>query len=38
MSTDGGHIEVIVVGAAKRNEMRPQPNTAVFAPTRRRSD
>jgi hypothetical protein len=38
MSTDGGHIEVIVVGAAKRNEMRPQPGTAVPTPTRRRSD
>jgi hypothetical protein len=38
MSTAGGHLEVIVVSAAKRNEMGFQPNTTVFAPTRRRSD
>jgi hypothetical protein len=38
MSTGGGHIEVILVSAAKRNEMHAQPSTAVFAPTRRRSD
>jgi hypothetical protein len=37
MSTGGGQIEVIVVSAAKRNDVQPQPNT-VFAPTRRRSD
>ena len=38
MSNDGGHIEVIMVEAAKRNEMPPGPSTPVYAPTRRRSD
>ena len=38
MSTGGGQIEVIVVSAAKRNDVRSQPGTPVFAPTRRRSD
>jgi hypothetical protein len=38
MSTGGGQIEVIVVSAAKRNDMRPPPSTTAFAPTRRRSD
>jgi hypothetical protein len=38
MSNDGGHIEVIMVEAAKRNEMPPGPSTTVYAPTRRRSD
>src|SRR5258708_40375859 len=38
MSTDGGHIEVIMVGAAKPNETRPVPSAPVYAPTRRRSD
>jgi hypothetical protein len=38
MSTGGGHIEVIVVGAAKPNEMRPHPGTTASTPTRRRSD
>jgi hypothetical protein len=38
MSTGGGQIEVIVVSASKRNDMRPQPSTTAFAPTRRRSD
>jgi hypothetical protein len=38
MSTDGGHIEVIMVGVAKRNEMLPPPGMTVPTPTRRRSD
>src|SRR5258708_35420267 len=38
MSTDGGHIEVIMVGVAKRNEMQPLPSASVLTPTRRRPD
>jgi hypothetical protein len=38
MSTDGGHIEVIMVGVAKRNETQPLPGAGVPFPTRRRSD
>ena len=38
MSTGGGQIEVIMVGVAKRNEIRPLPGVTVVAPTRRRSD
>jgi hypothetical protein len=38
LSTGGGHIEVIVLGAAKRDDVLPQPSTTVSTPTRRRSD
>ncbi len=38
MSTDGGQIEVIMVGGAKRNEIRPLAGATVVTPTRRRSD
>ena len=38
LSTGGGHIEVIMLSAAKRNDVLPQPSTTVSAPTRRRSD
>jgi hypothetical protein len=38
MSTDGGHIEVIMVDVAKRNETQPLPGASVRTPTRRRSD
>ena len=38
LSTGGGHIEVIMLSAAKRNDVLPQPSTTVSTPTRRRSD
>jgi hypothetical protein len=38
LSTGGGHIEVIMLSAAKRNDVLPQPSTTALIPTRRRSD
>ena len=38
MSTDGGQIEVIMVGEAKRNEMQALPGASGLAPIRRRPD
>jgi hypothetical protein len=38
MSIGDGYIEVIMLDAAKRDDMRPQPSTTAFTPTRRRVD
>jgi hypothetical protein len=38
IKTDGGHIEVFVLGAARRNEARQESGQTVLTPRRRRSD